>query len=266
MNTLFEIIVHGEDPENEIAAADAALDEVARIETVLSRFDPASEVTRVNREAHQNPVLVSYELLQVLEICQSNWEKTLGYFDITASSENPGFKNVAIDFAMRKISFADANTQLDFGAFGKGYALDCAARILKENGVQNALLHGGTSSVLAIGNEAHVGLRNPWSNAVDIEDVLLCNEGLSSSATFHQGETISDIIDPFQRASLHGEAGCVVIGATALEAEIYSTALLSMGKERAENFCSENLSPNSRVLWMSKIDGKPSLEWMTKSL
>jgi FAD:protein FMN transferase len=201
-----------------------------------------------------------------LEICQSYWEKTFGYFDITASSKRPGFKNVTVDFTTRKISFADPTTQLDFGAFGKGYALDCAARILKENGVQNALLHGGTSSVLAIGDAVKVGLRNPWSDAADIEDILLCNEGLSSSATFHNGQSISDIVDPHRHVLLREEAACVVIGATALEAEIFSTALLSMGKERAEKFCSETLPQNLRVLWMDKINGEPRLQWLPKLL
>jgi FAD:protein FMN transferase len=270
MNTLFEIIVASEDAEDNIAAAEAALDEVTRIEGVLSRFDPASEVARVNREAHQHPVLVSYELLQILEICQSHWEKTSGFFDITASGvsrgENTNFKNLVLDFAARKVSFTNPKTRLDFGAFGKGYALDCAARVLKENGVQNALLHGGTSSVLAMGDPANVGLRNPWNETEEIERVKLENRGLSSSATFHNGQATSDIIDPHQHDSLREDAACVVIAPTALEAEVFSTALLCMGKEHAGKYCLESLSPNSRALWIDKIDGEPRLQWLTKLL
>ena len=271
MNTLFEIIVEGEDLENDIAAAEAALDEVARIETVLSRFDPASEVARVNREAHQHPVLVSYELLEILETCRLYWEKTLGYFDITANSnashENKSsFKDVQIDSATRKISFATPDVKLNFGAFGKGYALDRAAQLLKENGVQNALLHGGTSSVLAMGNPAQVGLRNPWADTEEIENVSLCNQALSSSASFHNGQGTSDIINPLQQISLREDAACVVIGATATEAEIFSTALLSMGKVNAENFCRKNPALDLQILWMDKIDSQPRLEWLTKTL
>src|SRR5687767_10385012 len=76
MNTLFEIVTFGEDVENESAAAEAALDDIARIESVLSRFDPASELCRVNRHARDHPVLISYELLGVLEDCRSYWEIT----------------------------------------------------------------------------------------------------------------------------------------------------------------------------------------------
>ncbi|MEO5802440.1 MAG: FAD:protein FMN transferase [Verrucomicrobiota bacterium] len=266
MNTLFEIIVGGEDLENDSAAAEAALDEISRVETVLSRFDPASEVARVNREAHWHPVLISYELLEILELCRSHWEKTSGYFDITANGashdEKINFQNVMVDSATRRISFSGPNVKLDFGAFGKGYALDCAAQMLKEFGVQNVLLHGGTSSVLAIGTAAQVGLRNPWAESEELENVLLYNQGLSSSATFHRGQTTSDIIDPHQCISLHENAACVVIGTTASEAEIFSTALLSMGKERAEKYCVENLPPNFRVLWIDKdeVHGSAGLQ------
>lgn len=271
MNTLFEIIVGGEDLENKIAAAEAALDEIARIETVLSRFDPASEVARANREAHQHPVLISYELLEILKICRSGWEKTSGYFDITSDSNvshesKINFESVKIDFSTRKISFTEPDVKLNFGAFGKGYALDRAAQLLKENGVQNALLHGGTSSVLAIGNPALVGLRNPWADAEEVESVLLCDQGLSSSASFHNGQSMSDIINPLQQISLREDAACVVIGATAAEAEIFSTALLSMGKVNAENFCRKNPALDLQILWMDKNDSQPRLEWLTKTL
>lgn len=280
MNTLFEIIVDGDDLENDIAAAEAALDEITRIETVLSRFDPSSEVARVNREAHQHPVLISYELLEILETCRSFWEKTLGYFDITAESDvaqsaadfqsaeslsnaprnllpdysaSPQHEfNVVIDSGIRKISFAKPSLRLDFGAFGKGYALDCAAQLLKENGVRNALLHGGTSSVLAFGNPVRVGLRNPWNEAEEIDNMTLEDQGLSSSAVFHLGQETSDIINPHEQTRLRNDAACVVIGATAAEAEVFSTALLCMGRERSEKFCVENLPAAAQVFWIEQ--------------
>lgn len=257
MNTLFEIMVGGDDLENEIAAAEAALDEITRLETVLSRFDPSSEVARVNREAHQRPVLISYELLEILETCQTYWEKTFGYFDITASDEKRfSFESVTVDSAARKVSFAQPGVRLDFGAFGKGYALDCAARLLKENGVQKALLHGGTSSVLAMGNAAQIGLRNPWDATEEIDQVILSNQGLSSSAVFHGDENNSDIINPHEQTRLREAAACVVIGATAAEAEVFSTALLCMGKKRAEKFYAETLSPALQVLWINPVTAR----------
>lgn len=253
MNTLFEICVEGGDLENDCAAAEAALDEIARIDGVLSRFAPDSEVSRVNRLAGQHPVLISYELLEILELCRNHWEKTLGYFDVTATSEKKSnFQSVRIDSAARKVSFCEPGVTLNFGAFGKGHALDCAGRLLKENGVRNAWLHGGTSSVLAIGRPAQVGLRNPWDEAEEIDRVFLNNQGLSSSAVFRHAQNVSDIVDPHKKIPLRDEAACVVIGPTAAEAEVFSTALLCMGKSMAETFCAENIGPEFQIVWMEK--------------
>ncbi len=89
MNTLFEIVLPGNDLENEIASAEAALDEISRIEGVLSRFDPASEVSRINRNAHRQPTLLSHELFEIIDTCKRFWVETKGYFDITADARSP---------------------------------------------------------------------------------------------------------------------------------------------------------------------------------
>jgi thiamine biosynthesis lipoprotein ApbE len=117
------------------------------------------------------------------------------------------------------------------------------------------LLHGGTSSVLAIGNPAQIGLRNPWNPAEEIANVLLDNQGLSTSAVFHCGENESNIVHPLRRKPLRNDAACVVIAPTATEAEIFSTALLCMGKTDAEKFVLKNLSPDFRVLWAERSAG-----------
>src|SRR4051812_20130865 len=85
MNTWFEIILLGDDSENLQAAGEAALDEIQRVEKLLSRFDPSSEISRINREAAQKPVLVDFELAEILETCRIAWQQTNGFFDITAN-------------------------------------------------------------------------------------------------------------------------------------------------------------------------------------
>src|SRR5438132_927598 len=70
MGTYFEVFLAGDDEEHLRAVADAVLDEVVRAERLLSRFDPASEVSRINRLAGQQPVLVDVEVLDVLRTCR----------------------------------------------------------------------------------------------------------------------------------------------------------------------------------------------------
>ena len=84
MGTWFGVRLVGDDPEHLAAVADAVLDEVERVERLLSRFDRRSEVARINREAGSRAVLVDREVLDVLLTCKTAWERTEGYFDVTA--------------------------------------------------------------------------------------------------------------------------------------------------------------------------------------
>ncbi|MBA4147504.1 MAG: FAD:protein FMN transferase [Verrucomicrobia bacterium] len=251
MNTWFEIVLPGDDAENLQAAGEAALDEIERIEKLLSRFDPASEVSRINRDAAISPVLLDVELTGILETCRKAWLETDGFFDIAVNrEEDANFGAIDFDPDTRLIFFRNVNARLDFGGFGKGYALDCAARLLRECGVKQALLHGGTSSVLAIGNDANeqpwrIGLRDPWKDDVVLQQVDLSDNALSTSAT---GKTVSDILDPFQRQPLQEKASCTVIAESAAQAEVFSTALLCMGKDKVASF----VSPEIKALWTAE--------------
>ena len=150
MATVFEMWLAGDDPEHLEAVGQAALDEIERIERLLSRFDPAAEVARVNRMAAEGPVLVEYELFALLEDCRLWRQETEGFFDVCAVSGVSLEDGVQLDISRRTVKFLDPRVQLDFGALGKGYALDAAAHVLDRFAVTSALLHGGTSSVRPI--------------------------------------------------------------------------------------------------------------------
>src|SRR5205823_5190090 len=92
MGTYFEVFLAGDDEEHLDSVAEAVLDEVARIERLLSRFDPASEVSRINRLAGSRPVRVDFEVWGLLQACGDYHRCTEGYFDVTvrAQAEDPG--------------------------------------------------------------------------------------------------------------------------------------------------------------------------------
>jgi thiamine biosynthesis lipoprotein len=276
MGSIFEVQLLGEDEEHLLAVCSAALDEIVRIDQLLSRFDARSEISRINRSAAQTDVLVDYELLGILQACRRYWRDTGGYFDIAAATHAaspavgtpPTFADVLLDDTRRTIRFAQANVQLDLGGFGKGYALDRAAELLRQQQVTRAFLHGGTSSTLAIGcdrfgNGWPIGIRDPFQNvdeAADLCQLRLRDQGSSCSATRRPGQIESDIIDPHASRPLELQAACVVLAGTALEAEILSTALLSMGKSRAAAYIKDRSSFS--VGWVEPCDGMPALEWL----
>ena len=238
MGTFFEAFLAGDDAEHLAAVAVAVLDEVSRLERLLSRFDPAAEVVRVNREAAGRPVRVDVDLWDILSRCEEYRRATGGFFDATAVSR--GGEALILDRERRTVRFARPGTFIDLGGFAKGYALDRGAEILRRFGVQCGLLNGGTSSVLAIGRHPGgvgwpIDVRDPFGDEASppVARLRLADQGFSCSAILSPGQAVSDVIVPRLGEPLTGQAACVVVAPTAAEAEALSTAGLAMGKARA---------------------------------
>ena len=270
MATRFEARLVGDDEEHLTAVAEAALDEVTRIERLLSRFDPASEVSRIKREAASRPVRVDRELFAILRECREWYDRTDGYFDVCATGEagSPCFgEAIRLDEESNSVTFLDPATRLDFGGYGKGYALDVAGRVLDEFGVGSALLHGGTSSILARGEPEdgpawRVEIRDPFGIAPggSVSTFHLNDGAVSTSGVFDPDSSRSKILDPIASRRLDKQAACSVVAPKAREAEVYSTALLAMGKRRASDFLGrmrQDLSLD-RVFWIERAGDRVS--------
>jgi len=253
MGTLFEAILCGEDEEHLTAVADSILDEVQRIERLLSRFDPRSEISRINRLASQEPLLVDHEVAALLQMCFDANRRTHGAFDITASAGAPACREAAptqFDAARRLVRFTSPSVQLDLGGIGKGYALDCAAELLAEHNVEHALIHGGTSSALARGCDPsgqpwRVALRHPIT-AEEVQTIELKDAALSCSAVDEQ----NDIIDPRTGQPVIASVACAVIAQSATEAEIFSTAFVCLGREQANRFIEQEAMNELECIWI----------------
>jgi thiamine biosynthesis lipoprotein len=214
MATLFEFLLEGDDEENLAAVGEAALDEVTRIEQMISMHDPTSELARVNREAYAKPVAVTRELFDLLKICRIHHGRTGERFDPCHGTPLP--YGIAVDFddSTRGILFTHSQTRIDLGGYGKGYALDLAAGLIQGVGCQRFLLHGGTSSIHAAGKWP-VALRSPGSNE-PLGTITIDNESLSCSAA--------------------GSNGTAVIASSGQLAEAWSTAILAAGREGIYDF------------------------------
>ncbi len=183
MNTRFEIVLHGLDPVRLRAAAEEALAEIERLEDRMSFFRPSSEIARINRRAGLEPVRVTPEIFGLLQLAQTLHRESGGTFDITIApllrcwgfragtgaipspevvaeaKAQVGMDFVLLDARSRTVRFARPGMQIDLGGIGKGFAIDQAVEILREAGVSNALLHGGTSTAFAFGRNVD---GQPW--------------------------------------------------------------------------------------------------------
>lgn len=175
MATRFEIVLCGDHPVRLRAAGEAALKEIERLEAQLSPYRPESEIAQVNACAAREPVRVSPGVFTLLQHARRLHQESGGAFDITIGTlvgcwgfrdgrgtvpdpealararEETGMHRMHLNPADSTVQFERQGMMLDLGAIGKGYAVDQAADILREAGVTRALIHGGTSTVYALG-------------------------------------------------------------------------------------------------------------------
>ncbi len=310
MATRFEIVLHGENPVALRAAGEEALDEVERLEAQLSVFRPTSEIAHLNARAAREPVRVTPTVFALIERARKLSLETGGAFDISvaplvrcwgfmggsgrqptpeelaAAREQVGMHLVNCDAVERMISFGREGVMLDLGAIGKGYAIECAAELMREAGVTSALLHGGTSTVYALGNPPgaehwQVALEHPLGpgtntpgiraehtgtqNTADMRPfvtVELKDEALSVSAVWgkffeHKGRMLGHIIDPRTGMPVTEALLAAVALPSATETDALSTALLTLGTEGYDLLA--KLRPDIRMLVAPEHGGKTEL-------
>jgi thiamine biosynthesis lipoprotein len=273
MGTWFELFLAPADPSRSHSITTAVFEEIDRIERLLSRFDPTSEVTRINRSPRGQKIHIDWEMHRILLQCRKGWKRTEGFFcplvDAAGSSGGigAGFDSVEIEEQVPAVTLLREGMGFDFGAYGKGYALDQARCLLLEYGVRSALMHAGTSSVMAMGqgpegNPWTVALRHPTREGDIVETLPLADVSLSCSSPLHPGQKESDLTDPRSGKALRGSDVCAVIAESGAWAEIFSTGLLAMGRNRATQWSKDRPECLEGVAWVSDAEGCCSIEWL----
>jgi thiamine biosynthesis lipoprotein len=265
----FEITLPSELGHHLDVAKDA-LDTVDALEAQLTIFRETSELSRVNREAADQPVVVEEHLFQLLLECQRLWQLTDGAFDITSTplSRTWGFlrrqgrvpneeeiaearacvgmQHVRLDPAARTVFFQRPGISLNLGSIGKGYALDRVAAQMTRAGVPTALLTSGSSSLLALGTGYdglgyEVGIRDPFDHARRYGSVRLTGEALGVSGVGeqgfeHDGRRFGHIIDPRSGWPVEGRALVAVVAPGAALADALATAFFVGGPETVKRY------------------------------
>lgn len=227
MATRFELVLGGSDPVALRAAGEEAVVEIEACGAAWNRFRPDSEISRVNRAAASEAVPCSWDFVDMLGVALKGARATDGAFDPTAgSAEGASWRDVALDVENRRVRFLRPGVRLDFGALAKGAALDRAVSILKEAGVTCAFLHGGTSSVAAIGAPpGSIGFRVALPDGLVTE---IRDASLSVSRADAQVAELgaSHVLDPRSGRPLEGAAAVIVVAPIGTDSEVWSTALL----------------------------------------
>ena len=271
MGTTFEILIAGRDETYSRQASQAVFDEIDRIKSLFSRFNPCSEIGQINRLKPGQSLRVGVETFECLKTVAQIHSQTNGAFGInigslvkcrreaTSKSEklSSGRMQLKIDSSKSTGGFMvriqdgrgehDANgVDLDLGGIGKGYALDKTVDILSDWSIDQALIHGGTSTALAVGTAPDgysnkkgwpVGIAGDWDCPHAPKEFLLRNRALSGSGTEVKGE---HIFNPRTGRPAKGHMAAWVSHHSAAIADALSTAFMVMSTEEVKTYCDSN--------------------------
>lgn len=156
LGTFVEIVARADDQAAAARTVSGAFAEIEILQSRLSAHDPASEVTRLNREAHAHPVAVSRDTWRVLRAACRLSRQSAGSFDVTLEG---GSRDIVFLAGMR-VRFARA-LRIDLGGIAKGYCVDRAVAALERGGIASGLVNAG-GDVRAFGPHAFaLHLRHP---------------------------------------------------------------------------------------------------------
>jgi thiamine biosynthesis lipoprotein len=248
MACTFGVRIAADDERYAEQAARAAFDEVDRLEQLLNRFIPHSDIARINELRAGESVRVALETSDCLQLAATIHDDTHGAFDVAfrgrrrASPAGAAARvnaPLVFDPVSRVVGVQADGVELDLGGIGKGFALDRMAAVLREWRIDAALLDSGQSTVYALGrpNRAgawRVGLRRPERQEQALETLELCDQALSGSGQRLHG---AHIVDPRTGRPAEQHAAAWALAPTAAVSDALSTAFMVMTPAEVAGYC-----------------------------
>jgi FAD:protein FMN transferase len=263
MGTRIFVELWADDPAQGREAIDAVMTEMRHIDETMSTFKPTSEVSKVNRLAAQQPVVISPELFNLLETSLQYSRISQGAFDITYASvgylydfhthKRPtaaqikaalpavGYRHLLLDPKTRTVRFSQPGVRIDLGGIAKGYSVDQGINILLARGFKSALVNaGGDSRVIGDrgGRPWMVGIQNPDDPREVATRFPLINEAFSTSGDYERyfidhGVRYHHIINPHTGDSARKVRSATIIAPTATETDGLSKTAFILGPTAA---------------------------------
>jgi thiamine biosynthesis lipoprotein len=265
MASPFKIVLYSKDEAAARHASRAAYDRIASLNTILSDYDPESELSRLAQRAGGPAVPVSTDLFEVLRLSKQIYDRSGGAFDVTIAPvgrlwrrarrdrklPDParlaearglvGSDKMVLEPIARTVQLKTAGMKLDVGGIAKGYAAQAAIEVLKKAGIRSALVGGAGDIVVG---DAPPDSRG-WKIAIapveprqsDPERVLLLANAAVSTAgdaaryVVIDGHRYSHIINPATGLAVEDRASVTVVAGDGATADALETTVFVMGPE-----------------------------------
>ena len=264
MGNRFAITVVAKDSAEANGYIDLAVDEISRIEKLISSWDPNSQTSEINRSAGTKAVKVDRELFNLIEHALAISAITDGAFDISYASMDRiwkfdgsmsampseedvkksvakvGYQNIVLDNEKTTVFLKVQGMKIGFGAIGKGYAADMAKGLLIEKGVIAGIINASgdmnTWGKQPNGEYWKVAITNPMDKSkafglLPIKEGAVVTSGNYEKYVSFNGQRYSHIIDPRTGYPTKGILSVTVFSSTAELADALATSIFVMGVE-----------------------------------
>lgn len=244
---------------------DKGIKEIKRIEVLLTTFDSNSQTNQVNANAGILPVKVDREVFNLIERSLRISQLTQGAFDITYGSIDKrlwnfdkemtalpdpavarqlvrliNYRNVILDQQNCTVFLKEKGMRMGFGGIGKGYAAECAKRIMQEQGVASGIVNASGDLVTwghqPGGKDWTIGISDPDSARQPFSYLTISEMAVATSGNYEKfvvidGKKYSHTIDPKTGLPVTGIKSVTVIGPNAELADALTTPVMIMGTQ-----------------------------------
>lgn len=263
MGNRFEISVVSADQDLAESKTELAVQEVKRIELLLTTFNEDSQTNEINRNAGIKPVKVDAEVFNLIGRSLKISALTQGAFDITYGSIDKSlwnfdvkmqqlpdkktaqdsvrlinYRNVILNPADQTVFLKEAGMRIGFGGIGKGYAADCAKNLLQKQGITSGIVNAA-GDLITWGNQPD---GKPWTIAIADPDqktqpfstLNISNMAIATSGNYEKyavinGKKYSHTIDPKTGLPVSGIKSVSIICPSAELADAMATPVTVMG-------------------------------------
>lgn len=263
MGNRFELGIYGETNEWALPRIEAAIEEIRRIEKLLTTYNEQSQTSLINRNAGLKPVKVDQEVFNLIERSLKISELTQGAFDISYGSIDKSlwnfdmhmtslpdaklalesvslinYRNVLLDHGSCQVYLTEKGMRIGFGGIGKGYAADRAKFILQEQGVKSGIVNAAGDLVTwGTGPEEKpwtIGIADPDQSSVPFSTLNISNMAVATSGDYEKyvlidGKKYSHTINPLTGLPVTGIKSVTIIAPGGELADAMATPVMVMG-------------------------------------
>lgn len=263
MGNQFEISAVSDNEQNANRIINAGIDEIKRIEKLLTTFQDSSETNLINRNAGIEPVRVSEEIFNLIERSIKISSITQGAFDITYGSIDKSlwnfdtqmkslpdkqtaremvrlinYRNIVLDRENSTVFLKEKEMRIGFGGIGKGYAAEMAKCKMQQLGITNGIVNASgdltTWGLQPNGDEWTVGIANPNISGEVFSFLKISGLAVATSGNYEKfimidGKKYSHTIDPRTGLPVTGIKSVTIITKNAEIADAMATPVTIMG-------------------------------------